>query len=402
MNICFFLLNRLDYEGGAEKYFVDFARQLSLRGHAVTIICNNYFYIRVRPPLENLVFRLLNVPLRHLRFEEMKRIKRETGGGGVVVLEMDQSSILPFSPKSRSINKLLDEADIIYCKNEFLDVLYLYWLVGVAGFRKVIVGVHTAIFLEDSASLISKLHNFLYFSLVYRRFLQICRATHVANSSYKARIVERFRVDPKKVFYIPYSLPESDFQDPKVADGAFKILFAGRFTEQKGVDYLGQVIDILSHRPEFEDLRFVIVGTGPLEDAVRSLSFRYSNVQSLGYINSGQGMRNIYREVDIAVAPSRWEMFPYNCFEPQASGVPVVAFDIPGSRDIIIDKVTGILISLGEVNLFSQAILDLWKLKKNNKQVFGEMKKNAWRFARERFSTKPVLRAWDLILNQIS
>ena len=45
----------------------------------------------------------------------------------------------------------------------------------------------------------------------------------------------------------------------------------------------------------------------------------------------------IYRAADVCVIPSRWEGFGLVAVEAMASGVPVVASDLPGLREVVGD-----------------------------------------------------------------
>ena len=51
----------------------------------------------------------------------------------------------------------------------------------------------------------------------------------------------------------------------------------------------------------------------------------------------------VYNSVDVVCVPSRVESFGQTASEPQACGVPVVAFDATGLKDVVKHKVTGYL-----------------------------------------------------------
>lgn len=399
MKIVFFNLNSLDFAGGAEKYFVDLAKDLSRNGHEVSIVCNNYLYVRVRPRLENIIFRLVHSPLRHAPFKDPRRLARETLG--LAVYEMPLSFHRPFSEKRKAIINILKQADVIYCKNEFLDSTYLRWLIGPKLFARVVIGMHTAVFLEQTKTFFAKVHDFLYFSPLYAANLRLCRAIHVVNGADKGRLTQRFKLDGEKIFSIPYGLKDEEFSAPKLKPEGFKIIFAGRFSEQKGVDYLEDIIERLSSDPDFIRMNFIIAGTGPEEPMIIGLTKRYPNVDYIGFIKEPEKMRELYRSADVAIAPSRWEMFPYNCLEPQALGVPVIAFDIPGSRDIVVDGVTGRLLPLGDTNAFAKAITELFYLKKDNLPLFKEIGENSWRHTKGLYSTNNILHSWLSLLAKV-
>ncbi|MFA5358765.1 MAG: glycosyltransferase family 4 protein [Patescibacteria group bacterium] len=396
MRICFFNLNRLDYEGGAEKYFVETAAALKRDGQDVFFVCDNYFYVRIRPKIENFIFRLIGAPL-HQNGITSRQLEED-----LKIFDSYKMPLLfqlPFSAARRKIKKLLAQADVIYCKNEFIDSWYLKRLIGKKGFAKVVLGLHTAIFLANAESFHSRVHNFLYFSRVYQKVLQLCGAVHVINNSYKDKLVESFKLDPGKIVFVPNGIKENDLERTTAGESdAFKILFAGRFTEQKGIDYLSEIIDNLSKDPIFSRIEILIAGAGQRQDIVDKLINKFSNVKYLGFVKE---MSNLYRQVDICIVPSRWEMFPYNCLEPQAKSLPVVAFDIPGTKDIVVNGTTGLLTPLGEANSFSGAIKKMFDLKANNRVEWQVMKDAAYKNVSERFTLTAVAKELEKLFEKV-
>ena len=63
----------------------------------------------------------------------------------------------------------------------------------------------------------------------------------------------------------------------------------------------------------------------------------------LGVFGDDVSLRLVYSAADVVVVPSRQDNFPQTALEAQACGVPVVAFDVGGMRDIIDDRITGYL-----------------------------------------------------------
>ena len=90
--------------------------------------------------------------------------------------------------------------------------------------------------------------------------------------------------------------------------------------------------------------------------------------------------------------PSRWECFPYVCLEAQACGLPVVAFDIPGPRDIIERGCTGALVLLGDTQKFQEAILGYYSLKTKNYGKYVQMRCSIQERTQHKFSLEKVVR----------
>jgi glycosyltransferase involved in cell wall biosynthesis len=64
----------------------------------------------------------------------------------------------------------------------------------------------------------------------------------------------------------------------------------------------------------------------------------------------------IYQALDLFVLPSHREGFPRAAMEAAASGLPVIATDIRGCRQVVEDGVNGYLFPVGEVEALTAAI----------------------------------------------
>jgi glycosyltransferase involved in cell wall biosynthesis len=127
----------------------------------------------------------------------------------------------------------------------------------------------------------------------------------------------------------------------------------GHATERKGTDlWLTVAEQVHRARPE---TRFVWVGRDgdryASTDAARALG---EAVRFAG--ESEQPLREI-AAFDIFTLPSRYDTFPLVVLEAMALGRPVVAFDAGGAGRQLGEA--GVLVEAGDVDAFSQAVLDL-------------------------------------------
>jgi len=83
----------------------------------------------------------------------------------------------------------------------------------------------------------------------------------------------------------------------------------------------------------------IIVGHGPDEDMLRK---KYPDGVFMGK-KVGKELADIYRAADIFVFPSRTDTFGIVVIEALACGLPVVAHDVIGPRDILVDERLGVL-----------------------------------------------------------
>ncbi|MCL6642775.1 MAG: glycosyltransferase [Candidatus Bipolaricaulota bacterium] len=102
----------------------------------------------------------------------------------------------------------------------------------------------------------------------------------------------------------------------------------------------------------------LLIGDGRLRKALERKAGleRITNVHFLGF---RKDVPQLLHATDIFVLPSKREGLPRSIMEAMAAGKPVVATDVRGSRDLVENGVTGILVKLGDVVGLAQAILQL-------------------------------------------
>jgi glycosyltransferase involved in cell wall biosynthesis len=131
-----------------------------------------------------------------------------------------------------------------------------------------------------------------------------------------------------------------------------------RLAPQKGVGiFLRAAVETLRARP---DAVFVLVGGGPDEQAVRTrateLKLPPERFKLLGHREDAE---SLYPAFDVLVLSSLYEGLPYVLLEAMARGVPVVATDVMGSRDVVLDGITGFLARASDPAHIAERILAL-------------------------------------------
>ncbi len=118
-------------------------------------------------------------------------------------------------------------------------------------------------------------------------------------------------------------------------DDSLNILFVGRLEKRKGLgDLLRAYRSIIDRVPRS---RLIIVGDGPLRGRVESFISRHRlpNVVLAGYVPESVKPR-YYNSADIFCAPATGaESFGIVLLEALASGLPVVATEVPGYMSVL-------------------------------------------------------------------
>ena len=115
----------------------------------------------------------------------------------------------------------------------------------------------------------------------------------------------------------------------------------GRLSEQKGYCYLLEAAPgVLAQQPQ---TKFVLVGDGELRGALEQQATALGLTGAVIFAGPRQNTGDFYRIMDVFVLPSLWEGLPTVVLEAMVCGTPVVATDIPGTRELVEAGRTGLL-----------------------------------------------------------
>lgn len=96
--------------------------------------------------------------------------------------------------------------------------------------------------------------------------------------------------------------------------------------------------------PRFADLRLVLIGTGPLENALRTQADAAGVADRVIFTGFSTSVETLLPALDLHLLLSHNEGFGIATIEAMACGVPVVGSDVPGTADILRDSRGGILV----------------------------------------------------------
>ena len=120
----------------------------------------------------------------------------------------------------------------------------------------------------------------------------------------------------------------------------------------KGIDLLLAALTQLSSQSSLKDLQLVVFG----ELAPETSSHLGFPIHYTGHLHDDLSLRALYSAADALVISSRQDNLPNTGLEAHACGTPVVAFNVGGLPDIVIDRVTGALADPFESASLSEAI----------------------------------------------
>lgn len=173
-------------------------------------------------------------------------------------------------------------------------------------------------------------------------------------------------------------------------------MFIGRFDRgQKGVDTLLKAIEILTEKPEFKKLRFIIIGKGDpeLEKLAHDLGSKYpENVKVITKMLKREFTRELYGSVDFVIVPSYFEPFGLVQMEAMCLGAIPIGSAVGGIKDTIVsleedkENATGILVPPRDAFALAQAILKMAQIREEDTELLKKMRANGKRRAKEVFT----------------
>ena len=140
-----------------------------------------------------------------------------------------------------------------------------------------------------------------------------------------------------------------------IAGRAAVIGFVSAFTPAKGaLDVPAVVREVAGHRG---DAVLVVAGDGPLRAQFAAACRRAAIADRVRDAGQEPDLHRVMATLDVLLIASRWEGVPRVAVEALAAGVPVVATDVGGIREVIEPGISGQVVPAGDVRALARAIV---------------------------------------------
>ena len=190
------------------------------------------------------------------------------------------------------------------------------------------------------------------------------------------------RYNPLNYLCIPNfaEVPSERFEKPK---GIINIVFARRFEDYRGAILFARAAKKILET--YQNIQLFIAGEGPCENEMRSLLSNYKQVMFTKY-RSDESLL-FHHDKHIAVVPTKGsEGTSLSLLEAMASNCAVIATDVGGMTNIVIDGYNGLLVRPKEDDL----VKALKTLIENN-HMRESLSSNGYQTVKDGFSKK----AWE-------
>jgi glycosyltransferase involved in cell wall biosynthesis len=141
-----------------------------------------------------------------------------------------------------------------------------------------------------------------------------------------------------------------------------------------------------------ERARLLVLGAGPQEDRLTELAEWLGLKRRVRFAGFEPNVARWMRAADGFVLSSRYEGLPMVLLEAGACGVPIVATDVPGTREVVVDGETGWLAPAGDAEELAKTMMRLMRMPPDARHAMGE---RARRHVAEHFSLEAALDRWE-------
>lgn len=161
---------------------------------------------------------------------------------------------------------------------------------------------------------------------------------------------------------IPNGVDCSAFRDQQPMPGYPKrnsLLFLGRINEpRKGLQVLMQALPMVA--AAIPDVSLVVAGPGDPEKALADLDPSHrARVEFIGYVETEDKPR-VLRSATVYVAPNTGgESFGIILTEAMASGIPIVASNLPAFKSVLNEGAAGALFENGDATSLAETLIEL-------------------------------------------
>jgi glycosyltransferase involved in cell wall biosynthesis len=137
-----------------------------------------------------------------------------------------------------------------------------------------------------------------------------------------------------------------------LAGDANLVVTASRLSPQKALHVMIEAMGGV-------DATLLIGGEGPLENELRSRADALGIAERVRFVGFRTDVADLIAAADVFCLSSVWEGVPLAAMEAVQLGTPVVATDVGGTGELIVDRVSGRLVSPGDPKALAAALTEV-------------------------------------------
>ena len=197
-----------------------------------------------------------------------------------------------------------------------------------------------------------------YHNFIDRLTSKFCSKIISNSSAGKKFLIEDVGINQDKLLVVPNGIDVSNYKIAKRDSSDFiNIIVVASLTSKKGHSYLLRAFQKLF---EYNNKVYLqVIGTGPLKNELEELSRSLKINKNVTFLGFRSNIIDYLEQADIFVLPSLWEGMPVALMEAMACGLPCLASNVGGVKELIDNNINGILVEPKDVDALYENMLRL-------------------------------------------
>ena len=208
-------------------------------------------------------------------------------------------------------------------------------------------------------------------------------------------------VRPEKAEIIPGSgINTRKYEpSPELVDRPFTFLLISRLLIEKGIVEYTEAIGILLKK--HIDARFWLLGATEFEHkrGIKAVDLeKWENDGILQYLGAVVDVRPIIEQADCVVLPSYREGLPKSLLEAASMEKPLIASDVPGCKEVVMDQINGLLCRVKDPDDLAAKMMQIYRMDENARKGMGQKGRL---LVTERFSEDLVIQKYLVTIDAL-
>jgi len=164
------------------------------------------------------------------------------------------------------------------------------------------------------------------------------------------------------------------------------------------VKRIRDVVSIFAKVNEAIDSRLILVGDGPDLSVARETAEELGVLDRIRFVGVVDRVAPLLNVTDLFLLPSSTESFGLAALEAMASGVPVIASDVGGLPEVVLDGKTGYLEAVGDVDRMAARAIELLQ-DEEARCLFGSAARER---ARSSFNYEDIVPQYEAVYQSVA
>jgi len=205
------------------------------------------------------------------------------------------------------------------------------------------------------------------------------------------------------LYTVPNIVDSNFFKPANYAITKKKLLYIGRLAYRKGLFEIVHSAENVVKR--HSDVKYVLVGSGPLEKDLRKLVKRlnlHAHVEFYGEVRDPNKILHLYQNAWSVLIPSYYESGPLTLLEAMACGKAVITTETGLAKGLVQNGLNGLLIKPKSIEELSEATNRLLSTNKLCNNLGKAARKSILREMNEESNTNSIEKIYNLAIDKFN